>query len=56
MDNETRQKIQRLENSLSRAEDKLRILPVLQYKIEELSEKIKNQEIDIQILKDGGNI
>ena len=60
MDNETRQKIQKLEDQLSQALDIMRKLSDTirdqSSLINELRERCRANEQDIQILKDGGNI
>ena len=60
MDNETRQKIQKLEDQLSQALDIIRKLSDTirdqSSIINDLTERCCANEQDIQILKDGGNI
>ena len=60
MDNETRQKIQKLETQLSQALDIIRKLTDTtrdqSYIIKDLQKRCREAEIDIKILKDGGNI
>ena len=60
MDNETRQKIQKLEDQLSQALDIIRKLSDTirdqSSIINDLTERCRANEQDIQILKDGGNI